>query len=116
MMEKISLARPVVVQAGSSETGQRRQPITAWPTFEEAQAFCADVKGRIAKYDYSSDNLKVMRGVLPVIGRTEEEEEDLMLKLSGGTKSRDRNGRSYTPSILSIKKNAYLSCPAPLYR
>ena len=48
---------------------------TAWQTIEEAQAFYADVKGRMAKYGRSPEELKIMPGVFPVIGRTEEEAE-----------------------------------------
>ena len=42
---------------------------TAWQTIEEAQAFYADVKGRMAKYGRSPEELKIMPGVFPVIGR-----------------------------------------------
>lgn len=72
---------PVVVQAGSSEAGKELAArtaeviFTAWQTLEEAQAFYADVKGRMAKYGRSPEELKIMPGVYPVIGRTEEEAE-----------------------------------------
>jgi N-acetyl-S-(2-succino)cysteine monooxygenase len=72
---------PVVIQAGSSEAGKELAArtaeviFTAWQTLEEAQAFYADVKGRMAKYGRSPDELKIMPGVFPVIGRTEEEAE-----------------------------------------
>ena len=36
-------------------------------------AFYADVKGRLAKYGRSPDELKVMPGIFPVVGRTEAE-------------------------------------------
>ena len=70
---------PVVVQAGSSEAGKELAArtaeviFTAWQTLEEAQAFYADVKGRMAKYGRSPEELKIMPGVFPVIGKTEEE-------------------------------------------
>ena len=72
---------PVVIQAGSSEAGKELAArtaeviFTAWQTLEEAQAFYADVKGRMAKYGRSPEELKIMPGVFPVIGRTEEEAE-----------------------------------------
>ena len=72
---------PVVVQAGSSEAGKELAArtaeviFTAWQTLEEAQAFYADVKGRMAKYGRSPEELKIMPGVFPVIGKTEEEAE-----------------------------------------
>jgi len=70
---------PVIVQAGSSEAGRELAArtaevvFTAWQTLEEAQAFYRDVKGRLAKYGRSPDELKIMPGVFPIIGRTEEE-------------------------------------------
>ncbi|MFJ7640057.1 LLM class flavin-dependent oxidoreductase [Peribacillus sp. NPDC097206] len=70
---------PVVVQAGSSEAGKELAArtaeviFTAWQTLEEAQAFYADVKGRMAKYGRAPEDLKIMPGVFPVIGNTEEE-------------------------------------------
>ncbi|MFJ7678475.1 LLM class flavin-dependent oxidoreductase [Peribacillus sp. NPDC097198] len=70
---------PVVVQAGSSEAGKELAArtaeviFTAWQTLEEAQAFYADVKGRMAKYGRAPEELKIMPGVFPVIGNTEEE-------------------------------------------
>lgn len=73
---------PVVIQAGSSEAGKELAArtaeviFTAWQTIEEAQAFYADVKGRMAKYGRSPEELKIMPGVFPVIGRTEEEAEE----------------------------------------
>lgn len=72
---------PVVVQAGSSEAGKELAArtaeviFTAWQTLEEAQAFYKDVKGRMAKYGRSPEELKIMPGVFPVIGRTPEEAE-----------------------------------------
>jgi N-acetyl-S-(2-succino)cysteine monooxygenase len=68
---------PVVVQAGSSEPGKELAArtaeaiFTAQQTLEEAVAFYADVKGRMAKYGRSPDDLKIMPGVFPVIGETE---------------------------------------------
>ena len=72
---------PVVIQAGSSEAGKELAArtaeviFTAWQTLEEAQAFYADVKGRMAKYGRSPEELKIMPGVFPVIGKTQEEAE-----------------------------------------
>lgn len=71
-----------MVQAGSSEAGKELAArtaeviFTAWQTIEEAQAFYADVKGRMAKYGRSPDELKIMPGVFPIIGATEEEAEE----------------------------------------
>ncbi|MBC1241505.1 LLM class flavin-dependent oxidoreductase [Nostoc sp. 2RC] len=70
---------PVIVQAGSSEAGQdlaaqtAEAIFTAQQTLAEAQAFYSSVKGRLSKYGRSPEHLKIMPGVFPVIGRTEEE-------------------------------------------
>ncbi|WP_018393272.1 LLM class flavin-dependent oxidoreductase [Bacillus sp. 37MA] len=70
---------PVVVQAGSSDAGKELAArtaeviFTAWQTIEEAQAFYADLKGRMKKYGRDPEELKIMPGVFPIIGHTEEE-------------------------------------------
>ncbi|MDR3427484.1 LLM class flavin-dependent oxidoreductase [Silvimonas sp.] len=72
---------PVIVQAGASEAGRELAArtaeviFTAWQTLEEAQTFYRDVKGRLAKYGRNPDELKIMPGLSPVIGRTQEEAE-----------------------------------------
>ncbi|MDZ8080264.1 MAG: LLM class flavin-dependent oxidoreductase [Nostoc sp. DcaGUA01] len=73
---------PVIVQAGSSEAGQdlaaqtAEAIFTAQQTLAEAQNFYSSVKGRLSKYGRSPDHLKIMPGVFPVIGRTEEEAKE----------------------------------------
>lgn len=73
---------PVIIQAGSSEDGKNLAAqtaeviFTAQQTLEEAQAFYKDVKGRLAQYGRSPDHLKIMPGIFPVIGRTEQEARD----------------------------------------
>ncbi|GGG74051.1 LLM class flavin-dependent oxidoreductase [Paenibacillus radicis (ex Gao et al. 2016)] len=70
---------PVIVQAGASEPGKELAArtaeviFTAWQTLEEAQAFYADVKGRLGQYGRSPGELVIMPGVFPIIGRTEAE-------------------------------------------
>ncbi|USB32328.1 LLM class flavin-dependent oxidoreductase [Paenibacillus sp. YPG26] len=70
---------PVIIQAGSSDPGKELAArtaeviFTAWQTLEEAQRFYRDVKGRLAKYGRSPEDLKIMPGIFPIIGRTEEE-------------------------------------------
>ncbi|MDZ8105183.1 MAG: LLM class flavin-dependent oxidoreductase [Nostoc sp. DedQUE12a] len=73
---------PVIVQAGSSEAGQdlaaqtAEAIFTAQQTLAEAQNFYSSVKGRLSKYGRSPDHLKIMPGVFPVIGKTEEEAKE----------------------------------------
>jgi len=67
---------PVIVQAGSSEDGKEfagrtaEVIFTAQQTLAQAQAFYRDVKGRLAKYGRRSEQLKIMPGIFPVLGRT----------------------------------------------
>ena len=72
---------PVIVQAGSSEPGRELAAataeaiFTAWTSLAEAQAFYRDVKGRLAKYGRAPDELLILPGISPVIGRTQAEAE-----------------------------------------
>ncbi|SFN21386.1 LLM class flavin-dependent oxidoreductase [Variovorax sp. OV329] len=74
--------RPVVVQAGASEAGKELAARTAevifvaHQTFEEAQAFYADIKGRLARHGRGRDEVKIMPGIFPVVGRTEAEAQE----------------------------------------
>ncbi|HVJ43415.1 MAG TPA: LLM class flavin-dependent oxidoreductase [Dongiaceae bacterium] len=73
---------PVVVQAGSSEAGQELAArtaevvFTAQRTLADAQKFYAALKARLAKYGRDADDLKIMPGVFPVVGRSEAEAQD----------------------------------------
>ncbi len=74
--------QPVIFQAGSSEVGRELAARTAEAVFtpqhtlEGAQAFYKDLKGRMAKYGRAPDHLKIMPGMNPIVGRTEEEAEE----------------------------------------
>ena len=69
---------PVIVQAGASEDGKELAAetaevvFTAQPTLAGAQAFYADVKGRMAKFGRDPDHLKIMPGFSITVGRTAE--------------------------------------------
>jgi FMN-dependent oxidoreductase (nitrilotriacetate monooxygenase family) len=68
---------PVVVQAGSSEPGRELGAATAEVIFtahqslDSAAAFYADVKARMPRFRRHPDELKVMPGVMAVVGETE---------------------------------------------
>ncbi|MDE1180872.1 LLM class flavin-dependent oxidoreductase [Paraburkholderia sp.] len=70
---------PVVMQAGSSQAGRELAAktaeviFTAQQTLQEAIDFYADVKGRLHAYGREPDDLKIMPGVLPIVGQTESE-------------------------------------------
>jgi FMN-dependent oxidoreductase (nitrilotriacetate monooxygenase family) len=70
---------PVLVQAGASEQGKEiaaetAEVVYAVPrTIGHAQAYYADVKGRMAKYGRDRDDLKILPALRPVVGRTQAE-------------------------------------------
>ncbi|WP_260867110.1 LLM class flavin-dependent oxidoreductase [Paenibacillus sp. Y412MC10] len=79
---------PVLIQAGASEAGKELAAASAEVVFapgsafgpfgsvEDGKALYDDIKGRMAKYGRSPDDLKILPGVLPIIGRTEEEAKE----------------------------------------
>nr|WSY56014.1 NtaA/DmoA family FMN-dependent monooxygenase [Streptomyces sp. NBC_00886] len=87
---------PVVIQAGDSEEGREfaahaadvvfscwgsggcppGRHSTRHGTLEDGRAFYADVKGRLAKYGRSPDDLKIMPGVGVVLGDTAAEAQE----------------------------------------
>jgi N-acetyl-S-(2-succino)cysteine monooxygenase len=70
---------PVMVQAGSSNDGKELAArtaeviFTAHQTVEDAQAFYADVKGRLARYGREPEHVLIMPGIYAMVGRTEDE-------------------------------------------
>jgi alkanesulfonate monooxygenase len=74
--------RPIVVQAGSSDAGKALASktadlvFTAQPTLEAAQTFYADLKRRVAASGRAPDQVKVLAGVVPTLGRTEADAQE----------------------------------------
>jgi len=70
---------PIVVQAGASEQGRELAAATAdlvyavHPSLEVAQAFYADLKRRLPRYERSGDDLKILPALRPVVGKTRQE-------------------------------------------
>lgn len=70
---------PVIVQAGSSDTGREFAAkhaeivFTAWSKIEDARKYYSDVKGRMRRYGRNEEDLIIMPGLMPIVGRTEEE-------------------------------------------
>lgn len=70
---------PVIFQAGTSDEGRELAAETAEAVFTAeltlagSQQYCRDVWGRMAKYGRSPDQLRVMPGVNPIVGRSEKE-------------------------------------------
>ncbi|CAN5410107.1 LLM class flavin-dependent oxidoreductase [soil metagenome] len=79
--------RPVVVQAGSSDEGRdfasrfSEVVFTAQPNLQASQAFYADVKARAVAHGRSPDDLKIMPGVMPIIGSSLQEAQDKFQEL-----------------------------------
>lgn len=75
--------RPLLVQAGSSESGKefaahRAEAVfTAQRTVEEGVRFYRDLKSRLAKYGRAEHELKVLPGLVPFIADTVEEAKAL---------------------------------------
>ena len=71
--------RPLLVQAGSSEDGREfaaryaEAIFTAQQTLEDAQRFYADIKQRARRLGRDPDQVKILPGIVPVIGATEAE-------------------------------------------
>ncbi|QAY59253.1 LLM class flavin-dependent oxidoreductase [Microbacterium protaetiae] len=78
---------PLLVQAGSSEDGKEfaarwaEAIFTAQPTIEEAQDFYADIKRRVLAQGRDPEHVKVLPGLVPVIGETEAEARELDAEL-----------------------------------
>ncbi|MET0295137.1 MAG: LLM class flavin-dependent oxidoreductase [Phenylobacterium sp.] len=78
-MPRTPQGRPIIVQAGASDLGQELAAETAdvvyaaHATLASAQAYYRGVKSRMAKFGRHEDEVKIMPGLLPVIGETEAE-------------------------------------------
>jgi len=72
---------PVIFQAGSSESGKKLAGkaadavFTGHDSIEDAKAFYKDVKDRTVAEGRSVDDIVILPGIGPIIGRTEEEAE-----------------------------------------
>jgi alkanesulfonate monooxygenase len=70
---------PVIVQAGASDAGKQLAAETAEAVFTaqnniaDGRRFYADVKGRMDKLGRNRDHLKILPGVLVVVGETVDE-------------------------------------------
>lgn len=70
---------PLIVQAGSSDNGKKlaahyaEAVFTAHQTLADGQAFYADLKARTVAAGRDRDSIKILPGIVPVIGSTEAE-------------------------------------------
>jgi FMN-dependent oxidoreductase (nitrilotriacetate monooxygenase family) len=78
---------PVIVQAGASEPGRQLAAETAEVVFAaggrlpDAQAFYADVKGRMDRLGRNRDHLKILPGAFVVVGESTEEAREKRARL-----------------------------------
>lgn len=81
---------PLLVQAGSSETGKAyaakyaEAVFTAQQTLEGGIDFYEDLKRRLSQHGRSRSELLVLPGISPVIGSTQEEAERLEAEINAG--------------------------------
>jgi FMN-dependent oxidoreductase (nitrilotriacetate monooxygenase family) len=81
---------PVIVQAGSSDDGRQIAAETAEVIFTaqnnlaDAQRFYADVKGRMVKLGRNPDHMKILPGVLVIVGDSLEEAREKRALLDSG--------------------------------
>ncbi|GIQ69545.1 monooxygenase [Xylanibacillus composti] len=74
--------RPVFIQAGASDSGRRFAAeyaeviFVAWQTFDEAKHYYNSLKQLLPEYGRSPEAVKVLPGILPIIGSTEQEARD----------------------------------------
>ena len=70
---------PIIVQAGLSEPGRELAAATADLVYaihgskQTAQIFFKDIKGRLAKYGRSLDDIKILPAIRPIVARTRQE-------------------------------------------
>lgn len=80
---------PVVLQAGGSEPGMNLAARTADVVFsvvqdlDEAKAAYASLKNRLPLFGRHADQVTVLPGVMPVVGRTDREARDKLNTLQG---------------------------------
>jgi FMN-dependent oxidoreductase (nitrilotriacetate monooxygenase family) len=86
-MARCPQGHPVIIQAGGSPSGLELAARTADVVFsvvqelEPAKAAYADLKGRMAKYGRSPDELAVLPGVMPIVGSSDAEAREKLAKL-----------------------------------
>ena len=74
--------RPVLVQAGASDTGRdlaarlAEVVFTAQTTFEQAKEFYTDVVARLPRFGRTQNDVRILPGIYPVVARTESEAKE----------------------------------------
>ena len=87
-IERSPQGRPIIVQAGQSQLGRALAAETAEVIFtvqqnvDDARAFYSDVKTRAAAFGRSANEINVMPGLLPIVGKTRREAEEKLRKIN----------------------------------
>ncbi len=103
----LNIARPVqghplLVQAGSSESGSEyaaryaEAVFTAQQTLADGQAFYADLKSRVAKYGRRPEQIVILPGICAVLGGTEAE-------------AKAQGGRAERADLARVRRRAALA-------
>jgi N-acetyl-S-(2-succino)cysteine monooxygenase len=86
-VERSPQGRPVLAQAGQSEAGRALASrtadliFTAQSSFNLAAAFYGDIKRRASDFGRDPDAVKVLPGIMPIVGRTRQEADEKEAKL-----------------------------------
>ena len=81
--------RPVIAQAGSSDAGRALAArvaevvFTAQQTRQGAQAFYADMHRRVAEAGRDVSQVRILPGVVPIVGRTDAEAREERRRIDG---------------------------------
>lgn len=79
---RLPQGRPVIVQAGSSDPGialaakHAEAVFTAQQTIEDARAFYSRLKNETAEAGRHPDGIKILPGIVPIVGATEAEAKE----------------------------------------
>ena len=117
-IERSPQGRPIIVQAGQSELGRALAAETAeviftvQQNFDDARAFYSDVKTRAAAFGRSANEINVMPGLLPIVGKTRREAEEKLRAIN--TLIHPEVGIDRLSNILGIDLSDYpLDGPLP---
>lgn len=109
---------PVIIQAGGSESGQELAARTAdvvfsvVQEFDEARAAYGSLKERVRRHGRDPDDVCIMPGVMPIIGRTDAEAVEKLAQLQSYVS--DGSGLGLLSSRLGLDLSAYsLDAPVP---
>ncbi|MFT8674968.1 MAG: LLM class flavin-dependent oxidoreductase [Acetobacter sp.] len=143
-MDRSPQGRPVILQAGASEPGRELAARTADVIFTlqtdiaESRLFRDDIRQRAVRFGRDPDKIKVLPGITPIVGATDQEAVDFRERMrnlipedlaithlmphSGGLNFRDydlngpmpdlpetNNGKSHRAAIMALARRGNLS-------